>query len=33
MKEQYNNVIRFSILDIDKYEDHPKKVKLKVKKV
>lgn len=33
MKEHYSEVIRFSILDIDKYDTPPKKVKLKIKKV
>tara|TARA_B110000977_G_scaffold178527_1_gene236266 strand:- start:292 stop:1296 length:1005 start_codon:yes stop_codon:yes gene_type:complete len=33
MKTHYNDVIRFSILDIDKYKDAPKKIKLKIKKV
>ena len=33
MKENYSDIIRFSILDIDKYESKPKMTKIKIKNV
>ena len=33
MKENYSDIIRFSILDIDKYESKPKMAKIKIKNV